>query len=114
VTSRRVEEANMNEYGATGLDKFMSEKELSQQVRQLATLKGYSVYHTFLSIYSDVGFPDLCLAKKGRLIFVELKTERGKLSEAQMGWLEILAATGKCDVYLWRPSSWDEICEVLT
>ena len=48
---------------ANELDKFMSEKELSQQVRQLASLKGYAVYHTFLSLYSDVGFPDLCLAK---------------------------------------------------
>jgi len=106
MTGARVNEANQ-------LDRVMSEKELSQQVRQLAALKGFKVYHTFLSLYSDVGFPDLCIAKEGRLIFAELKTEKGKLSAAQKDWLEILSATGACEVYLWRPSSWDEIVSAL-
>ena len=96
------------------LDKVVSEKELSLMVRQLAKLKGFDVYHTACSMYSDPGFPDLTIAKKDRLIFAELKTEKGKLSQAQKDWLELLASTGKCEVFIWRPSSWPEIEEVLS
>jgi protein gp37 len=95
------------------LDRVMTEKELSQQVQQLARLKGYRVYHTFLSVYSEPGFPDLCMAKEGRLIFAELKTERGKVTSSQKDWLEVLAASKACEVYIWRPGDWDEIVKVL-
>jgi hypothetical protein len=95
------------------LDKVITEKEFSQQVRQLAILKGYKVYHTFLSIYSDVGFPDLVIAKEDKLIFAELKTERGKVSQAQKDWLGVLASTKKCECFIWRPSDWDEVVSIL-
>jgi hypothetical protein len=98
---------------ATALNRAMTEKELSQQVQQLAKLKGYKVYHTFLSVYSEPGFPDLCMAKEGRLIFAELKTERGKVTQAQKEWLETLADSKSCEVYIWRPGDWDEIVKVL-
>ena len=97
----------------TSLDKFMTEKEFSRNVCQLAAIKGYEVYHTFYSFHSDPGFPDLTLAKAEDLIFAELKTERGKLTQAQKKWLEVLAATGKCRVFIWRPSDWQEVMETI-
>jgi hypothetical protein len=63
------------------------------------------------------GFPDLVLARKGRVIFAELKTQIGKLKREQCEWLAELGIGGHlaphCMTFLWRPSDWDEIAAVL-
>jgi len=58
-------------------------------------------------IIGDVGYPDLTLCRDGRLIFAELKAERGRLSDEQARWLQDLAAT-RAEVVVWRPSDWLE------
>lgn len=51
------------------------------------------------------GWPDWCFAKPGhRLIFMELKTMRGKVSADQLGWLQLLNQTGNYGVVI-RPSN---------
>lgn len=92
----------------------MTEKQFTQQIRDLARLTGWKIYHTWNSIHSEKGFPDFVMVRGGRLIFAELKTEDGKVTPEQQEWLDLLGASGKCEVYLWRPSNWDEIQEVLT
>jgi hypothetical protein len=65
-------------------------------------------------VEGDAGFPDLVLARDGRVIFAELKTERGKPSPAQDRWM--LEIRGRYDTslcYLWRPSDRPEIQRVL-
>ncbi len=57
------------------------------------------------------GFPDLVLVKD-RVIFVELKAERGQLTDAQNLWFVWLKCAG-AEVYLWRPSDWPEIERIL-
>ena len=52
------------------------------------------------------GFPDLVLAKPGRLLFVELKSENGRLSQEQARWLAALGLTERAEVKVWRPSDW--------
>jgi len=91
----------------------ITEKEFSQQVIDLARIFGWKVYRTWTSIHSPAGYPDLCLVRLSRLIFAELKSERGKTTPAQQEWLDILDATGKCEVYLWRPDDIDEIARLL-
>lgn len=61
---------------------------------------------------NESGFPDLVLVRRPRVIFAELKAERGRLLDAQRDWL---AALRDCSVesYLWRPSDWPEIERVL-
>ena len=61
------------------------------------------------------GFPDLTLVRSGdrRILFIEVKTEKGKTTPAQEQWLEALRETGKCEVYLWRPSQWETIVAIL-
>lgn len=77
------------------------------------------------------GFPDLVLARNGRIVIVELKAEKGRLSREQKEWLAALGSPeGNLDpteiaalllraslprvwVACWRPSQWDEIEEVL-
>ncbi len=90
-----------------------TEKQFTQQVKDLAQMLGYRYYHPWLAIHSPRGFPDVCLIKGKRLIFAELKTDKGVVSPAQTEWLEALKATGKCEVYLWRASQLQEVLDIL-
>lgn len=98
-----------------------SEREFRQMVMSACKLLHWSYYFTWNSKNSVGGFPDLVLIKikseqgarnetdvSGELIFVELKTDIGKLTPKQVEWLSLLKACG-CETYLWRPSMWDEI-----
>ena len=89
----------------------MTEKEFMGQVVKLAKLTGHLCYHTHDSRRSEPGFPDLCVVKPGRFrpLFVELKTDRGKLSEAQKKWGKALQQTPGADYRVWRPADWEEI-----
>ena len=49
------------------------------------------------------------MTRGGRVLFVELKTESGRVSEEQRGWLEALASCPGLECHVWRPSDWDEI-----
>lgn len=54
----------------------------------------------------DKGFPDLTLAHRTRgTIFVELKSDVGKLSPEQELWRDVLLAGGQ-EWHLWRPRDW--------
>jgi hypothetical protein len=90
----------------------ISEKNFEQQVKELARVNNWLYYHTYRSTHSVKGFPDCVMVRGSRVIFAELKREDGKVSEFQEQWLKTLAEAGQV-VYLWRPSDYDEICEVL-
>ena len=96
-------------------DLAITEKQFESQVKGLARVFGWLYYHTWRSIHSPAGFPDCVLVRGSRLIFAELKSEKGKVSPAQQEWLDALGNVGDKDVqvYLWRPSDWDKIEEVL-
>lgn len=76
-------------------------------------------YHTSYSIGSPPGYPDVTLAKPGRLIFAELKTDeaQSKLYPEQLRWLELLVSQQSDgmshEVYLWRPSDAAEVWRIL-
>jgi len=91
----------------------ISEKDFEGQIRDLAKLFGWLYYHTWRSIHSPAGFPDVVMVRPPRLIFAELKSEKGQVSDKQKEWLEALKETG-VEVFLWRPSDLDEIVGVLT
>lgn len=59
------------------------------------------------------GYPDLTLIRAPELLFVELKAQRGKLSDAQRQWLQALDMC-EIEVYVWKPSDWPEIEARLT
>jgi hypothetical protein len=63
------------------------------------------------------GFVDLVLVRGDRIEFVELKTETGRLTEAQAGWLAAVALVAETNpgvaARVWRPSGWDLVVEVL-
>lgn len=91
----------------------MTERQFQSQVVKLAKACGWLVYHTYDSRRSEPGFPDLVLVKGKRLIFAELKTDKGILSEAQERWLAALREAGRVAV-VWRPDDKPEIEWVLT
>jgi hypothetical protein len=53
----------------------------------------------------DRGFPDLVLAKNGRVILAELKSDTGTLGPGQQDWLDTLGPYGR----LWRPADWPTV-----
>lgn len=89
-----------------------SERAFQAAVVRYATLMGWTTYHTHDSRRSDPGFPDLVLIRRPRVVFAELKAERGRLRLAQLFWIEELRACGQA-AYVWRPSQWREIERVL-
>ena len=90
----------------------ISEKEWAAQVYDLARTFGWMRYHTHRSERSPAGFPDEVLVRE-RVIFVELKSEKGKLSDAQLRWLEKLTWAG-AETHVWRPSDLELVGRVLT
>ena len=107
----------------------MTEAEFQRQVIQLATLFGWRVHHvrparvrvrgkeTYRTpVQGHKGFPDLVLARRGRVIFAELKVGRGQLSEDQVLWRDAMDG-GQAAEYagwkLWRPEDWADIERIL-
>ena len=93
----------------------INEKAFESQVKDLAKLFGWKYYHTWRSFHSPAGFPDCVFVRRERLIFAELKSEKGTVSPKQQEWLDALGNTGNKDVqvYLWRPGDFDKVVEVL-
>lgn len=71
-------------------------------------------YHTWDSRKSSAGFPDLVMVNTRItiVIYAELKTETGEVSEHQALWLNVLADADQL-VYLWRPSDQPDIDALL-
>jgi hypothetical protein len=83
----------------------VTERELQSAVIEAATLFRWRHYHTHDSRRSAAGFPDLVLCKPPRTLFVELKSEKGRLSPEQTEWLQDLEKAGQ-EVRIWRPEDW--------
>ena len=103
----------------TGTDAWR-EKDLLKHVREWAKLQGWRDYHSWTSIHSPRGFPDLFMVRikddgEGEVIAAELKSnlKTSKASPAQMAWLEDLSHVPGIRTFLWRPSDWDAIVETL-
>lgn len=92
---------------------MIPEKAFQASLVRLARLLDYHVYHPFDSRRSEAGFPDLVLLRPPRLIFVEVKSERGRVTEAQRAWLDALRGCPSVEAYVWRPSDADRAYQIL-
>lgn len=75
----------------------------------LAVAHGWKIYHTHDSRRSHPGWPDLALARNGRLLLIELKKQDGKVTPDQQAWLDELAAVMTLSGHVvqtgvWRPT----------
>ena len=95
------------------IDQSMTEKQFSQTVVEYARLMGWTVFRTWSSIHSPYGEPDLRMVRPPRVVLVELKRDDGKVTPKQYEALELYRRCPGVETYLWRPSDWDEIVEVM-
>ena len=92
----------------------MLEAEFQEQVCHLMRLQGWSVYSVPDSRrVSLAGYPDITAWKGKRLIFAELKREKGRTSPAQDEVMGELGLIPCAEVYLWKPSDWDDIVRIV-
>lgn len=92
----------------------MTEAELQEAVVELAHLFGWRVAHFRPArtahgwrtpVAADgAGWPDLTLVRE-RVVFAELKGDRGALRPDQIIWQRALAEAG-AEHYVWRPKDW--------
>jgi len=91
-----------------------TESQLREQIRDLCKTFGWKFYFTWSSIHSPRGMPDLILCKPPRLVFAELKTEKGKVSPHQQEWIDLLnECGGNVECYVIRPSQIEWFAGVL-
>lgn len=88
-----------------------TEAQWQHVVTDLAKLLGWHPWHNTVAWRSDPGWPDLVLVRD-RVVYAELKAERGKLTAAQEVWLARLRAAG-AEVHVWRPTDLDAVRECL-
>lgn len=88
----------------------LTEKQWQAQVVTEASRFGFWCYHTHDSRRSTAGLPDLLLVHPVRrlIVWAELKTDRGKLSHAQVDAIAIMRSAG-ADVRVWRPADADAV-----
>jgi hypothetical protein len=92
----------------------VTEDELQDWIVGTARLLGWRIFHARVArtatgwrtavSYDGAGFPDLVLVRE-RLVFAEIKLERGRLSPEQVVWLDVLREAGQ-EVHVWRPADW--------
>lgn len=95
------------------------EKDYQDTVVKTLRLLGWHTNHTRRAIgkgrrwttpTSAVGFPDLLSVKGSWLLAVELKSDVGKLTDAQQEWLGYFAGLPCARVWVLRPRDpWDQI-----
>ncbi|RJQ04854.1 MAG: hypothetical protein C4551_10265 [Bacillota bacterium] len=123
-------------YVARSLDEAISEAAFQMQVEELLDLTGWLHHHAHDSRRSDSGLPDLIAVRPPRALFLELKTQRGRLRKGhqpgdivrrpdgtrrvvrrfepgQVEWIEALRACPGVETWVFRPSDWPRIVEIL-
>lgn len=78
-----------------------TEADLQRIVTAYARLRGWKFYHTRYSLGSGAGYPDLTLVRE-RVVWIELKSMRGALTQAQIDWRDALQRSG-AEWHCWRP-----------
>jgi len=65
------------------MTQVMSEADLQRSIIICARDMGWLAYATYRSMRSEPGFPDLVLVRPPRVMFLELKTAKGRLSKGR-------------------------------
>ena len=100
----------------------VSEADFTTTVIEYAMLKGWRVCHFRpartekgwrTALQGHRGWFDIMAARMGRLVLAELKAEGGSQDDDQCEWWNQVVPNESVEVYLWRPSDFDRIKEVL-
>lgn len=99
-----------------------TERTFQNEVVHLARMCNWTCFHfhdsrrqvrpgVFIGDSMAAGFPDLVLVRE-RVVFIECKTVKGKVTDRQAHVHEILRKAG-AEVHVFRPTDWDDIKQVL-
>lgn len=91
----------------------MTEKELLEEVRELAELNGWMFYHTFDSRRSTGGFPDCILVRPPDMLALELKVGNRIATEAQLEWLIAFNKVQQVKAAVIRPKNLEKLAHLL-
>lgn len=85
----------------------VTEAQLQRAIIDMATALGWTCWHDNDSRRNVAGLPDLiCVHPTHGLVFIELKTVKGRLRQAQREWLDLLTQAGQ-RAYVIRPTDMD-------
>lgn len=91
----------------TSLAELVSEQSFHHAVTEMAERLGWLTFHDNDSRRNDPGFPDLlCIHPDHGLIWLELKTVRGRLRPIQRQWIDLLQMAGQ-RAFVVRPTDMD-------
>ena len=91
----------------------MTEAALQQLLTDAAELNGWLVFHDNDSRRNAAGFPDLVLVKPPRVLFLELKSETGRVRPEQHVWMDALSRTHTVSSAIIRPHHVDQVIAYL-
>ena len=72
----------------------ITETDIRRQVRDYLQLRQYFCFYVLQGLGAYKGIPDLIAVRDGRVIFIELKTARGRQSDYQKKFQADLEAAG--------------------
>lgn len=85
----------------------LRERDLQKHVRAMLDQFGWKTAVTWTSIHSPRGWPDIFAVRGAAFVAIEVKAEKGKVSEHQEAWLDALRQLpGAAFVGVVRPSDW--------
>lgn len=91
----------------------LSEKVFQVRVVEMCRLLRLRVFHSGDSRRDlCAGFPDLVIVGPVGMVFVELKTQVGRVRPEQTAWIRALRDVGQV-AEVWRPSDWHHIMRTL-
>lgn len=91
----------------------MTEAELKKAILAVAYARGWLVYHvpaTTVRGSQGRGYPDLTLARNGFALFLELKAEKGTVTQEQEAWKRALPYG---TAHIVRPSDLPQVARLL-
>lgn len=83
----------------------LTEADLQASVEDLLTFRGWKWHHETDSRKTAAGWLDITAIRDHRILAIELKAEKGKLTAEQESWLDAWYLT-PAEAYLWRPTDW--------
>lgn len=88
---------------------LITEAQFQRAILDMARVLGWTYFHPRYSIGSDAGYPDLTMLHPVHgALWLELKTRRGRISEAQRDWIDCLTDAGQ-RAYIVYPDQFDVI-----
>lgn len=90
----------------------ITEAAYSRRITDMANLLGLRWHHEQDSRRSKPGFPDLVLCGPKGVLFLEVKTDTGRIKPEQQAWIDALRGAGQ-DALIVRPCHWTDVEKLL-